>query len=112
MSLAGLAAGHAAAAEPCGTYSGRGCAPEGSRADLAPPALSNPTHLDNQLFPISNLRSVVLLGREEGRPFRSETTLLPGVGTVTWNGRRIPVALSQYMAWRDGRLEEVARDRY
>jgi hypothetical protein len=31
---------------------------------------------------------------------------------VTWNGRPIPVLISQYMAWRDGRLEEVARDRY
>ena len=83
VSLLGLAAGRAAAAEPCGTYSGRGCAPEGSRVDLRRPAFSNPTHIDNPLFQITNLRSVVLLRREEGRPFRSETTLLPGVGTVT-----------------------------
>src|SRR5437773_8059822 len=110
-SLAGLTAGRAAAAQPCGTYSGHGCAPE-SCVDLASPTFSNPTHIDNPLFPISNLRSAVFLGREEGHPFRSETTLLPDLGTVTWNGRRIQVLLSQYMAWRHGRLEEVARDRY
>ncbi|TMK98346.1 MAG: hypothetical protein E6G34_11945 [Actinobacteria bacterium] len=112
VSLMGVTAGPAVAAQLCGTYSGHGCAPESSRVDLATPAFSNPTRVDNPLFPISSLRSAVFLGREEGRPFRSETTLLPDVGTVTWNGRRIQVLLSQYMAWRDGRLEEVARDRY
>ena len=101
-----------AAAQPCGTYSGRGCAPDSRRVDIATPSFSNPTQVDNPLFPISNLHSVVFLGREEGQPFRSETTLLPETGSVTWNGQRIPVLLSQYMAWRDGRLEEVARDRY
>jgi hypothetical protein len=110
--LAALGAGPATAAQPCGTYSGRGCAPDSRRVDLGAPSFANPTQIDNPLFPISNLDSVVFLGREEGHPFRSETTLLPETGTVTWNGQRIAVALSQYMAWRDGRLEEVARDRY
>src|SRR5919197_3405152 len=96
-------AGPAEAAQPCGTYSGRGCAPDSRRVDLAPPAFSNPTQVDNPLFPISNLHSVVFLGREEGRPFRSETTLLPGTGAVTLAGQRVPVLISQYMAWRDGR---------
>jgi hypothetical protein len=54
----------------------------------------------------------VLLGHVEGKPFRTETTLLPGTRTVTWNGERIPVLVSQYMAYLDGRLEEVALDRY
>ena len=110
--LAALGAASAAADQPCGTYSGRGCAPDSSRVDLATPSFSNPTQVDNPLFPIANLRSVVFLGREEGHPFRSETTRLPETATVTWNGQRIRVLLSQYMAWRDGRLEEVARDRY
>ena len=105
-------AGPAAAAQPCGTYSGRGCAPDSRRVDLATPVFSNPTRIDNPLFPISNLHSVVFLGREEGHPFRSETTLLPGTAAVSYGGRQIPVLISQYMAWRDGRLEEVARDRY
>ena len=107
-----LGAAPARADQECGTYSGRGCAPDSSRVDLATPAFSDPTRVDNPLFPISNLHSVVFLGREEGRPFRSETTLLPGTGAVTWNGRQIPVLISQYMAWRSGRIEEVARDRY
>jgi hypothetical protein len=108
---AGLGASPAAA-QPCGTYTGRGCAPDAARVDLATPSFSNPTKVDNPLYPIANLYSVVFLGREAGHPFRSETTLLPETGAVTWNGQRIPVLLSQYMAWRDGRLEEVARDRY
>jgi hypothetical protein len=105
-------AAHAADPQPCGTYSGRGCAPDSRRVDLTPPVFSDPTQVDNPLFPISNLHSVVFLGREEGHPFRSETTLLPGTGAVSYAGRQIPVLISQYMAWRDGRLEEVARDRY
>ena len=101
-----------AAPAECGTYSGRGCAPDSRRVDLATPSFSNPTQVHNPLFPVSELHSVVLLGREEGRRFRSETTLLPGTRTVVWNGQRISVLVSQYMAWRGGRLEEVALDRY
>jgi hypothetical protein len=105
-------AGRAATPQPCGTYSGRGCAPDSRRVDLKPPSFSAPTRIDNPLFPIASLHSVVFLGREDGRPFRSETTLLPGTAAVTLDGRPIPVLISQYMAWRAGRLEEVARDRY
>jgi hypothetical protein len=96
----------------CGTYSGRGCAPPGRRVDLARPSFSNPTEITNPLFPISRLRSTVLLGHVDGKPFRTETTLLPGTRTVEWAGRRIPVLVSQYMAYLDGRLTEVAIDRY
>ena len=113
LTLAALAGGTgAAAASECGTYTGKGCAPDSRRVDLAPPSFSDPTRVVNPLFPIAELHSVVLLGREEGRPFRSETTLLPGTRTVVWNGQRISVLVSQYVAWRDGRIEEVALDRY
>ena len=54
----------------------------------------------------------MLLGHVDGKPFRTETTLLPGTRTVAWNGERIRVLVSQYMAYLDGRLEEVALDRY
>jgi hypothetical protein len=108
----GLAAPVALADQECGTYSGRGCAPDSSRVDLVTPTFSHPTRVTNPLFPIAELHSAVLLGREEGHRFRSETTLLPETGTVTWRERPIPVLISQYMAWRDGHLEEVARDRY
>jgi hypothetical protein len=107
-----LVAGPAAADEPCGTYSGRGCAPDSRRVDLFTPTFSHSLRIDNPLFPIAHLDSVVFLGREEGHPFRSETTLLGGSAIVSWRGLPIPVLISQYMAWRDGRLEEVARDRY
>jgi len=82
------------------------------RVDLKKPTFSNPTRITNPLFPISQLKSVVLLGKVDGKPFRSETTLLPRTGTVTWEGQPIRVALSQYAAYLDGRLEEVAIDRY
>src|SRR4029450_10646 len=97
---------------PCGTVDGRGCAPPGKRVDLTQPSFSHSTSVTNPLFPISRLRSVVLLGHVDGKPFRTETTLLPGARTVAWNGGRIRVRVSQYMAYLDGRLEEVALDRY
>ena len=97
---------------PCGTYSGRGCAPATRRVDTRMPTFSRPTKITNPLFPISRLRSVVLLGHVDGKPFRSETTLLPGTATVAWGGRPIRVVISQYMAFLDGRLDEVALDRY
>jgi hypothetical protein len=108
----GLLAAVAGADQECGTYSGNGCAPDSQRVDLAPPSFSHPTQVTNPLFPIADLHSVVFLGREDGRRFRSETTLLPGTGTVTLGRRHVRVLISQYMAFRDGRLEEVARDRY
>jgi hypothetical protein len=111
---AGVAAASFAggAAAECGTYSGRGCAPDSARVDLAKPVFTHPTNVVNPLFPIARLRSAVLLGKVDGRPFRSETTLLPQTSTVAWDGRRIEVLLSQYVAWRDGRIEEAALDRY
>jgi hypothetical protein len=96
----------------CGTYDGRGCAPASRRVDLERPAFSHSTEVTNPLFPISNLRSALLLGHVEGRPFRTETTLLPGTQTVHWDGHAIRVLVSQYVAYLDGRLEEVALDRY
>jgi hypothetical protein len=96
----------------CGTNNGRGCAPASRRVDLRRPAFSKSTEIDNPLFPISRLHSALLLGHVDGKPFRTETTLLPGTGTVVWGRQRVPVRVSQYMAYLDGRLEEVALDRY
>jgi hypothetical protein len=97
---------------PCGTYSGRGCAPADKRVDLTRPSFSNPTSITNPLFPISKLRSALLLGHVGGKPFRTETTLLPGTRTVSWAGQEIKALVSQYAAYLDGRLEEVALDHY
>jgi hypothetical protein len=96
----------------CGTYNGRGCAPASERVDLTKPSFSDSTKITNPLFPISRLHSALLLGHVDDKPFRTETTLLPGTRTVTWNGEQIHVLVSQYMAYLDGRIEEVALDRY
>jgi hypothetical protein len=107
------AAGFASASPTaCGTYNGRGCQPTSARVDLQRPVFSHPTAITNPMFPIARLRSAVLLGHEGPEPFRSETTLLPGSQTIAWNGQRVQVRRSQYMAWANGRLEEVALDRY
>jgi hypothetical protein len=100
-------------ATTCGTDNGRGCAPVGDRVDLARPTFSNSAQITNPLFPIGRLRSAVLLGHvDQGRLFRTETTLLPGTKTVVWAGLQVRVRISQYVAYRDGRLDEVALDRY
>jgi hypothetical protein len=100
-------------AEPeCGTYDGTGCAPESNRVDIDPPTFSNPKEITNPLFPISMLKSAVLLGVVDDQPFRSETTLLPNFGLVIIDGEPVEVLLSQYTAYLDGRITEVAVDRY
>ncbi len=96
----------------CGTYTGKGCAPTRLRVDLTRPTFTRPTQITNPLFPISTLDSVVLLGTVDGLPFRSETTLLPGSQTVIVDGLPIEVLVSQYTAYLDGRIDEVALDRY
>ena len=87
-------------------------APDAERVDMAMPRFSNPTRITNPLFPISNLHSAVLLGSLDQQPFRTETTLLHGTRTIEWMGQRIEVARSQYMAFLNGRIEEVAIDLY
>jgi len=96
----------------CGTSTGRGCAPTDTRVDLDRPTFSDPTHIDNPLFPVSTLDSVIQVGTVEGKPFRSETTTLAKAGVVDWHGTKVPVVLSQYVAYLDGQIEEVALDRY
>ncbi|MGI8520070.1 MAG: hypothetical protein ACR2MC_05615 [Actinomycetota bacterium] len=88
-------------------------APKRARVDLAAPPFSNPTDVTNPLFPISELHSVLLNGKVDGKPFRTETTLLPDTRFVEWiDGQRVEVLVSQYTAYLDGRLEEVALDLY
>ena len=96
----------------CGTSSGQGCAPTGKRVDLQRPTFGNPTTITNPLFPVSQLRSVIQVGKVDGKPFRSETTTLPTTGIVDWYGTKVPVVLSQYVAYLDGTITEVAIDRY
>jgi hypothetical protein len=88
-------------------------APERQRVDLAEPTFSNPTEVHNPWFPISDLHSAVILGNEEGDPLKIETTLLPEHETVRLeSGERVELLVSQFVAYLDGRIHEVAIDRY
>jgi hypothetical protein len=87
-------------------------APESKLVDTAQPVFSDPTHVTNPLNPISQLESVVLLGRVERLPFRTEVTLLPETKTIELNGQQVEVLVSQYAAYLDGRITEVAIDLY
>ncbi len=87
-------------------------APESERVDLAMPSFSDPTSITNPLFPVSKQASVLLLGHVDGKVFRTEVTLLPDTRIIEWQGQRVEVLVSQYVAFLDGRLEEVAYDFY
>ena len=88
-------------------------APDARRLDLVAPPFSNPTHVTNPLFPISDLHSVVLNGKVGGQGFRTETTLLPETRVMEWvPGQCVKTLVSQYTAYLDGRLDEVALDLY
>jgi hypothetical protein len=83
------------------------------RVDLAMPTFSSPTNVTNPLFPISDLRSAILTGTVEGKDFKTETTLLPETEFLVGpSGRPVETLVSQYVAYLDGRIEEVALDHY
>lgn len=100
------------ASTACGTETGKGCAPVAKRVDLTMPVFSNPTRITNPLFPISSVTQMIQLGTVEGKPFRAEVTLLPETKTIEWNGTKIETVVSQYTAYHDGRIEEIALDWY
>jgi hypothetical protein len=101
----------AKALRPCGTQSGTGCASASSRVDLFEPVFSaNSTKITNPLNPISELKSGVFLGQVDSLPFRTETTVLPATRVVQLNGVAVETLVFQYMAFSDGRLQEVAID--
>jgi hypothetical protein len=88
-------------------------APLARRIDLVAPPFSDSTNVTNPLFPISQLASVVLNGRVDGKAFRTETTLLPDTRIVEWSpGQCVKTLVSQYVAYLDGRVQEVALDFY
>ena len=87
-------------------------APASDRVDLMAPSFSDPTTITNPLFPIGELASVVMLGLIDGKPFRTEVTLLPETKVIDWNGQPVETLVSQYVAFIDGRLHEVALDWY
>lgn len=80
------------------------------RVDLATPKFSDPTSITNPLFPISDLDQVIQLGEDQGEPLRVEVTLLPKTRTIKWKGQQVEVLVSQFIAYLDGRVLEVAVD--
>ncbi|MGI0029564.1 MAG: hypothetical protein ACREAQ_07635, partial [Nitrososphaera sp.] len=110
MALAGASCGDAAAPNPsCSDFP---TAPASARVDLGRPSFSDPTNVTNPLFPISQLARALLLGNVGGVPLRVETTLLPYTRTIEVNGRDVETLVSQYVAFLDGRILEVALDWY
>src|SRR5215217_7708330 len=86
--------------------------PESKRVDLGVPTFSDPTNVTNPLFPVSKQDSVLMVGHVDGKPFRTEVTLLPETRIIEWRGQRIETLVSQYTAYLDGRIQEVAYDLY
>jgi hypothetical protein len=87
-------------------------APDTERVDMTVPTFSHPTDVTNPLFPVSRQGSVLFVGHVDGKPFRTEVTLLPSTRVIDWGGQRIETLVSQYAAYLDGRLQEVAYDLY
>jgi hypothetical protein len=87
-------------------------APDSQRVDLAVPVFSHPFPITNSLFPVSSQDSVLMLGHVDGKPFRTEVTLLPYTRIIEWNGQRVGTVVSQYNAFLDGRIDEIAYDYY
>src|SRR5207342_1468559 len=84
-----------------------------ARRDLVAAPFSDPTAITNALFPIADLDSAILNGHVDGKPFYTETTLLPFTRIIEWTpGQCVRVLTSQYMAFLDGRLQETAIDLY
>ncbi len=87
-------------------------APDSQRVDLDTPSFSDPTAVDNPLFPIGELHSAVLLGNEERHPLRIETVLLPEPKVIEVDGQEVETLVSQFVSYVDGRIHEVALDWY
>jgi hypothetical protein len=87
-------------------------APESKRVDLGKPTFSNPTVVTNPLHPTSRIVQTIYGGQVDGKPFRTEVTLLPDIRTIEWNGKQVKTITSQYLAYLDGRIQEYALDWY
>ncbi len=87
-------------------------APESERVDLYTPVFTNPLDVTNSLFPAKSQHSYVMLGLSDGEPFRTEVTLLPSTKSITIGGKSVQALESQYSAFLDGRIHEVAIDWY
>ncbi|MFF0476975.1 hypothetical protein [Streptomyces sp. NPDC004284] len=85
-------------------------APESARVDRGTPVFSRPTDITNPLHASSELQQVIYGGQVDGKPFRTELTLLPDIKTVTVNGEQVRARTLQFVSFSDGRVSEVADD--
>lgn len=85
---------------------------DSKRVDLILPAFSHSTEVTNPRFPVSKQEAVLFTGTVDGKPFRTEVTLLPYTRIIEWQGIEIETLVSQYTAYLDGRIQEVAYDLY
>ncbi|WP_369142338.1 hypothetical protein [Streptomyces sp. R44] len=85
-------------------------APEQDRVDRVTPVFSRPTDITNPLHASSKLQQVIYGGQVDGKPFRTELTLLPDIKTITVNGEQVRARTLQYLSFSDGRIKEVAFD--
>ncbi|MEU6878941.1 hypothetical protein [Streptomyces sp. NPDC046712] len=86
-------------------------APEKDRVDTTRPVFTHPTRITNPLHPSSEVQQVIYDGQVDGKPFRTEFSLLPPDGrTITVDGEKVAVRTLQYAAFSDGRIKEVALD--
>ncbi|MGH9251524.1 MAG: hypothetical protein ACRD0W_18670, partial [Acidimicrobiales bacterium] len=86
--------------------------PPGERVDLDEPTFSDPTTVDNPLFPISTQHSAVYLGNDVGNPLKVEVTLLPETKVIEVDGETTEVLVSQFLSLVGGRVHEVTLDWY
>ncbi|MFG1707369.1 hypothetical protein ACFLIM_29635 [Nonomuraea sp. M3C6] len=94
---------------------GKGCLPlakDAQRVDLGRPVFSHPASVTNPLNPLGKLDQVIYGGQVDGKPWRTEFTRLGGTKPVTWDGRTVETVVMQYLAFSDGRIDEVALDRF
>ncbi|MER6956195.1 hypothetical protein [Streptomyces sp. NPDC000618] len=87
-------------------------APEKDRVDLTEPRFTHPTRITNPLHPTGLITQTIMGGQVDGKPFRTEVSLLPGTKTIEVDGRPVEARTSQYAAFSDGRIHEVALDWY
>jgi hypothetical protein len=83
---------------------------EKRRVDLPKPTFTDPTSITNPLFPISDLAQVLQLGKDKDGSLRHEITLLPTTKTIVWGRQKVVTLQSQFVAYQNGRILEVAVD--
>jgi len=85
-------------------------APQDRRVDLTAPTFSNPTAVTNPLHPSARTDQVIYGGQVDGGTFRTEFSRVPDRKRITWNGQTFDGITMQYLAFADGRIQEVALD--